>query len=216
MSHDQFTKKYLGRYVDYDGAFGAQCVDLMRQYCKEVLGVDGGTLPRAGYAKDIFKKYDGKGKFEKIFNSPSNVPQKGDIIFWDTRPPVTGIAGHVAIVERADVMNLISFDQNYPRPLTCRFVKHDFRGVMGWCRLKKPLVSVKSEATTSLNQSTEVKIETTTVTVSETPTVVAVPAEPAVTPVNELPEANVIPVNFPKSLIVRLVRFLIEFLNRNK
>ncbi|WP_252722587.1 hypothetical protein [Treponema phagedenis] len=37
MSLDEFVKKYLGKKVDYDGHYGAQCVDLFRQYCKDVL-----------------------------------------------------------------------------------------------------------------------------------------------------------------------------------
>ena len=39
MTLTQFIKKYLGTKVDFDGKYGAQCVDLYRQYCAEVLGV---------------------------------------------------------------------------------------------------------------------------------------------------------------------------------
>ncbi len=39
MTLDEFVKKYLGKKVDYDGQYGAQCVDLFRQYCKDVLGI---------------------------------------------------------------------------------------------------------------------------------------------------------------------------------
>ena len=36
MKLDEFINKYINTKVDFDGAFGAQCVDLFRQYCKDV------------------------------------------------------------------------------------------------------------------------------------------------------------------------------------
>ena len=34
MTLEEFVNKYIGRKVDFDGAYGAQCVDLFRQYNK--------------------------------------------------------------------------------------------------------------------------------------------------------------------------------------
>lgn len=51
-----FVNTYCRKKVDFDGAYGAQCVDLFRQYCKDVLG-----LPHTGAvegAKDLWLKYD--------------------------------------------------------------------------------------------------------------------------------------------------------------
>ena len=36
MTLTHFVKKYNGKKVYFDGAFGAQCVDLFRQYNKEI------------------------------------------------------------------------------------------------------------------------------------------------------------------------------------
>ena len=39
MTLSEFITKYDRKIVDYDGAYGAQCVDLFRQYSKDVLGI---------------------------------------------------------------------------------------------------------------------------------------------------------------------------------
>jgi len=130
MTLDQFITKYNGKYIDYDHAYGPQCVDLMRQYTDEVLRLP--QLPRAKYAKDIFKQFKTDSNFKKIFNTPTGVPKRGDIIFWDWRWPVTGIAGHVAVFSGGNTSRFIAFTQNYPTNSPCRFYNYDYRGVMGW------------------------------------------------------------------------------------
>lgn len=145
MTYRQFTTKYNGRFVDFDKHYGAQCVDLMRQYLVDVCGVSGYTIPPTDYAKNIFKNFPDKGtaQFEKIYNSPTNTPKQGDIIFWGYYPTVTGIAGHVAIVEAADLYYVYTFGQNYPTGNPSIFRKfgssptfHGYRGVLGWLRRK--------------------------------------------------------------------------------
>ena len=37
MKLDEFINKYINTKVDFNNAFGAQCVDLYRQYCKKEL-----------------------------------------------------------------------------------------------------------------------------------------------------------------------------------
>ena len=39
MTLDEFVEKYNGKKIDYDGHYGAQCVDVFRQYCKDVLAI---------------------------------------------------------------------------------------------------------------------------------------------------------------------------------
>lgn len=144
MTIQQFFDKWNGKFVDYDRAFGNQCTDLMRQYCKEILGVDGyKAIPTTGLAKNIFKNFPDKGNqyFQKIYNTPNGVPKQGDIIFWGWYPTVTGFAGHVAIFDSGDLYKVIAFGQNYPIGATCKFTKygknkslHGYRGVMGWLR----------------------------------------------------------------------------------
>ena len=134
MTFDAFTTKYNGKYIDYDGKFGAQCVDLFLQYLKEVIGIDPRPFQGWGTAKNIFNSFDKikDNHFKKILNTPTGVPQKGDILFWGTYPLVTGWAGHVAVFGSGDANNIISFDQNYPTNSPCHFYKHSYKGVMGW------------------------------------------------------------------------------------
>ena len=36
MNLAEFLNKYTGKKVDFDKVYGAQCVDLFRQYCQDV------------------------------------------------------------------------------------------------------------------------------------------------------------------------------------
>lgn len=134
---DQFIKKNLGRYVDYDGLYKSQCVDLMREYIIECMGLNPyEAIPANNYAKNMFYKFNSK-YFTKIKNTPTGIPKKGDIIFWKTYPFVTGIAGHVGIVVSANVNNFIVFNQNYPTGSSCNLRKFNYRGILGWLSPKK-------------------------------------------------------------------------------
>jgi hypothetical protein len=132
MTLEMFINKYNGKFIDFDNSYGPQCVDLMRQYIQEVIKIDPYTIPRANYAKNIYKNFKTNAFWLKIKNTPTGVPQRGDIIFWDWWWPVTGYAGHVAVVSGANVYKFISFDQNYGQPKTCSYKNHDYRGVLGW------------------------------------------------------------------------------------
>ena len=59
MTLEEFVKKYIGKKVDYDGVFGSQCVDLFRQYVKDVLKIaeHTGSCSTSGGAKDLFLDY---------------------------------------------------------------------------------------------------------------------------------------------------------------
>lgn len=87
----QFINKYLGTKVDYDKAHGYQCVDLYRQYCKDVLEIEQ-TPPIEG-AKDIFDKH---GVLKVTPDSALADYSRGDILIWDKSK--TNKYGHVAIL----------------------------------------------------------------------------------------------------------------------
>lgn len=109
MNLASFVNEYIKTKVDYDHAYGAQCVDLFRQYCKDVLeyprteSVDG--------ARELYEKYD-EFPIEKFhfarYNSGTPVP--GDIAVWGKTKE--NKYGHVAIVlgDKGDA--LIVFEQN--------------------------------------------------------------------------------------------------------
>ena len=55
MTPAEFFVKYQRDMIDYDKAFGAQCVDVFRQYCKDVIG-----CPHTGSvegAKDLWFRF---------------------------------------------------------------------------------------------------------------------------------------------------------------
>lgn len=90
----EFVNKYHGKKVDFDGAYGAQCVDLFRQYCKDVL--------RAGHtgavegAKDLYLNYANLPAECKYFDRISDTkPRIGDVCVWGAT--TTNKYGHVAI-----------------------------------------------------------------------------------------------------------------------
>ena len=140
MTHSAFVDKYNWRYIDADGFFGNQCVDLMRAYVKEVHGLAPYTaIPTTGNAKDIFNNFKENQYFKKILNSPTNSPLKGDILFFKTStwfPFLFGWAGHVGVVESANLYDIILFNQNYPTNSPCVFTKFKYKDCLGWLHRK--------------------------------------------------------------------------------
>ena len=130
MNLDQFITKYNNKIVDFDGAYGGQCVDLYRQYVKEVLNVP--QSPPVAGAKDIWNTYL-PAHFDRFNNTPLGVPQKGDIIIWGSK---YGPYGHVGVYVSGNVLNFTSFDQNDPVGSRCHLQKHNYNGVLGWLRAK--------------------------------------------------------------------------------
>jgi hypothetical protein len=113
MTLEEFIKKYNGKKVDYDNAYGAQCVDLFRQYAKEALGIKEHTGPCAtsGGAKDLFLDYS-KMPIEKKYFIRSTQKNwiPGDVLIWDQSP--TNKYGHVAIFLAKLGNSLLVFEQN--------------------------------------------------------------------------------------------------------
>lgn len=134
MYLEDFLKKYNGKKIDYDGYYSAQCVDLFRQFNKEVLGI---AQPKGvNGAKDFWNNYDKDANlhnnFDRIANTPSFVPQLGDVAIWGN-----GTYGHIAICTgKGDVKTFESFDQNYPTGSACHYVTHNYSGFKGVFRPK--------------------------------------------------------------------------------
>ena len=126
MTYSDFKNKYNGKGIDFDGWYGYQCMDLAHQYATEVVGIDFAPAPAA---KDVWKQ--NPMGYEKIPNTPTGVPQQGDIIVWNEE---VGPYGHIAIFDNGDVNKFQSFDQNWPTGSLCHIQDHSYKGVAGWFR----------------------------------------------------------------------------------
>ena len=115
-----------GKFLDYDGAYGAQCVDLIKYYYA--------YFGKASYAKGNGADYvsnalpDG---WTRIKNTADFVPEPGDIAVWGTELSKNG---HVAIVLSADVHSFVSMDQNWPSGSACKQVTHTYKNFWGIIR----------------------------------------------------------------------------------
>jgi len=95
-----------GRYWDWDGAYGAQCVDLIYYYYNYL-----GVSPMGGNANCyIYDEYDGckvPSGWERIQYYSGFVAQSGDIALFDY-----GTYGHIGLVIDGDPYGLVTLENN--------------------------------------------------------------------------------------------------------
>lgn len=125
-SIDAFARKYNGARLDWDGGYGAQCVDLAKAYNETVVG---GPKIR-GNGKEWVNNCVASGAYTKI--SARGKARKGDIVAWG--PSWGGGYGHVGVVIEDRGSTLYTFDQ-----LSGRTGYHTLskRGLLGYARPKK-------------------------------------------------------------------------------
>lgn len=135
---DSFVQKYSGKKIDFDGQYQGQCVDLFRQFTKEIL-----QLPQPKTvigAADFWLLFDSDphlvNNYEKIKNTPEFVPQKGDVMIWNKK--AGGGFGHIAVVcdDKATTLMFRSFDQNWKSLNVCEVTEHTYTNVYGVLRPK--------------------------------------------------------------------------------
>lgn len=138
MILEEFIDKYDGKKVDFDGVYGAQCVDLFRQYAKEVLRIKEHTGPcqTTGGAKDLYLDYDKMPLEKKYFiRSRSKNWKAGDILIWDSTP--TNKYGHVAIfLATIGVNHLLVFEQNGITQAGAQIKMRSRENLLGYLRRK--------------------------------------------------------------------------------
>lgn len=109
MELEKFVKKYEGKKIDYDGAYGAQCVDLARLYIHSVW-----ELPQP---KSIISAYEayvrwlrcGNGFKEIGWKSLTKIA-KGDLVIFP--PTDTNPHGHIAIALDVADDEILCLEQN--------------------------------------------------------------------------------------------------------
>lgn len=129
MTIKEFFDKWNNVGCDFDGVYGFQCVDVFKQFNKDVVG----GLNVNGNAIDYWTTYP-TGFYSKVANTPTGVPIEGDVMIWGK---TLGQYGHIAIFHTGNADKFVSFDQNYPLGSVCHFQSHDYKGVLGWLHPNK-------------------------------------------------------------------------------
>lgn len=93
--YSEWLSKNLGKKIDFDKMYGAQCFDWFNRFAVDLFGVPTTLLYAHSYAYQLYTNFNMDDYFTKIANTPSFVPQKGDVCIWDKS--LNGYAGHVAI-----------------------------------------------------------------------------------------------------------------------
>lgn len=81
ITAQEFRNQYLGKAIDVDGAYGAQCVDLFKQVCY-LAGMKPFALGGSGYAEEIVKRYQPLGLNAYFTLVSLSNAQYGDWIVW--------------------------------------------------------------------------------------------------------------------------------------
>lgn len=101
MSYKDFKNKYLGKKVDYDGAYGAQCWDLAEQYVVECLELPASILAGCGVVNNLLKEPKISVMKEYFDVIPLDKKQPGDIEVFDF--------GHIAIMDHWDETKKVNY-----------------------------------------------------------------------------------------------------------
>lgn len=135
MTLNEFIKKYDGKTIDFDKQYGGQCQDLFNQYIQDVWGFTNpiGQFPVASAYQNFGYAKNNPNLICEV-NSPTNVPQPGDVIIWGTG---VGPHGHVGVFVDGEVINFRAFEQNWNGVQKCRIVSHPYDNVIGWFRPKR-------------------------------------------------------------------------------
>lgn len=122
-----WIKKQVGKSLDFDGMYGAQCADLPRFYVQFLGEAQYGRTPSA---KNLWTT-EWPGAFHK-----SDKPEVGAIAVFDATP--TNVDGHCSLVTRVDgPAKFQSMDQNWVNSTAngspAAYVEHDLNSrVLGF------------------------------------------------------------------------------------
>lgn len=135
MKIDDWIMATVGKKVDFDGAFGAQCVDLFRDYNKRVFG-----NPHTGAvegAKDLYLNYEKMPEEKKYYKRLGKSAKlvTGDVLVFGATQ--SNKYGHVAIYigEVLDSMLLV-YEQDGFKQDGARFKIRSRENLLGVLRNK--------------------------------------------------------------------------------
>ena len=131
MDTKEFIDAYWGKSIDFDGKFGAQCVDLFRQFNKEVY-----RLPHTGGvvgAKDLYENYDQLPTEKEYYHRipvEDSIPKEGWFSIF--RATKTNPYGHVALVLWASKKVMIVAEQNGLQQKGLEIKVRDYSNCLGY------------------------------------------------------------------------------------
>lgn len=136
MTLTEFVDKYNGKKIDFDSRYGAQCVDVFRQYCKDVLDIPhtGGVVGAA----ELYTKYEEMPLEQKYFNKlvyAGGKPEAGDVVIFG--PTKTNPYGHVAIVLGASAAEMAVFEQDGFKQDGAHVGSWNYARVLGFLRKRQ-------------------------------------------------------------------------------
>lgn len=153
---NEYVKKVEWLCIDYDNVYWHQCVDLIKHYSQNVLGLKlwsfGGSAKTGWFNKSNTFPSE---FFEKIINTASAIPQSGDIIFIKTNTPYW----HVAIVLDADIKKIKVLEQNtwnwnwrgYDDRV--KISEYNYDKIIGWYHYINESVTIVSEIDKKLEEA---------------------------------------------------------------
>lgn len=106
MRMRRFFYKYRKWFIDADGRYGYQCVDFIRQYCKEVFNYN---MPSMASAKLASSKHFPRPLRREIRIGVEDL-RMGDIITF--APTTNNKHGHIGVVFRNTKDGIQFYDQN--------------------------------------------------------------------------------------------------------
>lgn len=108
---------------------------MIKLYLDKVFGIKAGSWGNAhAYYDNYNNNSELKNNFERISNTPSFVPQKGDIVVWSVKQH--NGKGHIAIATGEGTTSYFySYDQNWSKEAMTK-VKHTYTNVSGVLRAK--------------------------------------------------------------------------------
>ncbi len=141
----------IGKSIDVDGYYGAQCVDLIKKYCSD----NWGWMP-SGNAKTYSTIALPNSSWTRIKNTLEFIPQPGDIAVW-----TNGSYGHVAIIISANINSFVSVDQNWYNAngtvgSPAAKVTHNYSGF--WGVIRPPFTTSSTDTNQAIHSSTSATI----------------------------------------------------------
>lgn len=127
MALQDFINANNGRALDYDGWYGAQCVDLI-QFWSRANG-------KGSFSGQTALSLTAPPGWTWVANTPQGVPPAGAVVKFNYAP-----VGHVAIARAGgNTSTFPTFEQNWNGHRYCEQLVKNYNNVIGWWVLNNPV-----------------------------------------------------------------------------